>query len=50
MHGCLPLAGSCHTNGKNLVNPSKTLSQADLTKNGMFSQEAVQTQVRQVWC
>lgn len=35
----------CHLGGKNLVNPAKTLSQADLTKYGMFSAEAIITQV-----
>lgn len=35
----------CHLGGKNLVNPAKTLSKADLEKNKMFSAEAIIAQV-----
>jgi len=37
---------ACHAGGKNLVNPTKTLSQADLDKYGMNSLEAIVTQVK----
>jgi len=37
---------SCHLGGRNIVNPSKTLSKADLEQYGMASMEAIQTQVR----
>ncbi|MDJ1177437.1 c-type cytochrome [Roseofilum sp. BLCC_M91] len=37
---------ACHAGGKNLVNPTKTLSQADLDKYGMNSLEAIVTQVQ----
>jgi len=35
----------CHARGKNLVNPKKTLSQADLTANGKYSVDAIIAQV-----
>ncbi|ACK66050.1 cytochrome c class I [Rippkaea orientalis PCC 8801] len=35
----------CHLGGKNLVNPAKTLSKADLEANGMASLDAIITQV-----
>ncbi|NJL84499.1 MAG: c-type cytochrome [Chloroflexaceae bacterium] len=35
----------CHLGGKNLVNPAKTLQKADLEKYGMYSAEAIITQV-----
>lgn len=37
---------SCHMNGRNMVNPAKTLQRADLEKYEMASIEAVQNQVR----
>ncbi|MEB3149195.1 MAG: c-type cytochrome [Sphaerospermopsis sp.] len=36
---------ACHAGGKNAVNPAKTLSKADLEKYGMYSAEAIITQV-----
>ncbi|OCQ97006.1 cytochrome C6 [Nostoc sp. MBR 210] len=36
---------SCHAGGKNLVNAAKTLKKDDLEKYGMYSAEAVITQV-----
>ncbi len=36
---------ACHAGGKNLVNPAKTLSKADLESNGMNSAAAIVTQV-----
>lgn len=36
---------ACHAGGKNLVNPQKTLSKADLDKYGMNSLEAIVAQV-----
>ncbi|NJK28325.1 MAG: c-type cytochrome [Coleofasciculaceae cyanobacterium SM2_3_26] len=36
---------SCHANGKNTVNPAKTLKKADLEKYGMYSMAAVVNQV-----
>lgn len=36
---------ACHIGGGNLVNSAKTLSKADLDKNGMASLEAIKTQV-----
>ena len=36
---------ACHTGGGNVVNPAKTLSKADLDKNGKASVEAIKTQV-----
>lgn len=36
---------ACHAGGKNLVNPTKTLSKADLDKYGMNSVEAIVAQV-----
>lgn len=35
---------ACHMGGKNVVNPAKTLSKADLEKYDMFSEEAIVTQ------
>ncbi len=35
----------CHAGGKNLVNPAKTLKKTDLEKYGMYSSEAIITQV-----
>lgn len=35
---------ACHMGGKNVVNPAKTLSKADLEKYGMLSEEAIVTQ------
>ncbi|MGG6295556.1 cytochrome c6 PetJ [Leptolyngbya sp. AN02str] len=37
---------SCHMNGRNMVNPAKTLQKADLEKYEMASIEAIQNQVR----
>lgn len=37
---------ACHAGGKNLVNPQKTLSKADLDKYEMNSVEAIVTQVK----
>ncbi|HEY9295056.1 MAG TPA: c-type cytochrome [Phormidium sp.] len=36
---------ACHTGGKNVVMPNKTLAKADLEKYGMNSLEAIITQV-----
>jgi cytochrome c6 len=36
---------SCHAGGKNVVNPQKTLSGADLNKNGKDSLEAIIAQI-----
>ena len=36
---------ACHAGGKNLVNPAKTLQKSDLEKYGMYSKEAIVTQV-----
>ena len=36
---------ACHTGGGNVVNAAKTLSKADLEKNGKDSVEAIKTQV-----
>lgn len=36
---------ACHLGGKNAVNPAKTLSKADLEKYGMYSAQAIITQV-----
>ena len=36
---------ACHAGGGNTVNAAKTLSQADLEKNEMYSQEAIISQV-----
>lgn len=36
---------SCHAGGKNLVNAQKTLKKADLEKYGMYSADAIITQV-----
>ncbi len=36
---------ACHAGGKNLVNPAKTLKKTDLEKYGMYSSEAIITQV-----
>lgn len=36
---------ACHLGGKNVINPSKTLSQKDLEKNGKNTLEAIITQV-----
>lgn len=36
---------SCHMGGKNVVNAAKTLKKADLDKYGMYSLEAIITQV-----
>lgn len=36
---------SCHAGGKNYVNPSKTLSKADLEKYGMASLDKIISQV-----
>lgn len=36
---------ACHAGGKNLVNPTKTLSKADLEKYGMNTLEAIVTQI-----
>ncbi|MEA5582020.1 c-type cytochrome [Nodularia harveyana UHCC-0300] len=36
---------SCHVGGKNLVQANKSLSKSDLEKYGMYSQEAIVTQV-----
>ena len=36
---------SCHAGGKNLVNAKYTLKKADLEKYGMYSVEAITTQV-----
>ncbi|MBD2485036.1 cytochrome c6 PetJ [Planktothrix sp. FACHB-1365] len=36
---------SCHAGGKNLVNAKYTLQKADLEKYGMYSIEAITTQV-----
>ncbi|NET00611.1 MAG: c-type cytochrome [Sphaerospermopsis sp. SIO1G2] len=36
---------ACHAGGKNAVNPAKTLSKEDLEKYGMYSAEAIITQV-----
>lgn len=36
---------ACHAGGRNAVNPAKTLSKADLDKYGMYSAEAIITQV-----
>jgi cytochrome c6 len=35
----------CHAGGKNLVNAAKSLKQADLEKYGLYSAEAIITQV-----
>lgn len=35
---------ACHMGGKNVVNPAKTLSKADLEKYSMYSEEAIVTQ------
>jgi cytochrome c6 len=35
---------ACHMGGKNMVNPAKTLSKADLEKYAMLSSEAIVTQ------
>ena len=35
----------CHAGGKNLVNKAKTLKKADLEKYGMYSAEAIISQV-----
>lgn len=35
----------CHAGGKNIVNRAKTLSKPDLEKYGMYSLEAIVTQV-----
>lgn len=35
----------CHKRGKNTVNPKKTLKKEDLEKYGMYSAEAIITQV-----
>jgi cytochrome c6 len=35
----------CHAGGKNLVNAAKTLKKEDLEKYGMYSAEAIITQV-----
>lgn len=32
---------ACHRGGKNTLNPQKTLSKADLTKYGKFSEDAI---------
>ena len=37
---------ACHAGGKNLVNPSKTLSKADLEKYGKFSEEEIYQQAK----
>lgn len=37
---------SCHMNGRNMVNPAKTLQKADLEKYEMASLAAIQNQVR----
>jgi cytochrome c6 len=37
---------SCHMNGRNMVNPAKTLQKADLEKYEMASIDAIQNQVR----
>ncbi len=39
------VCASCHLGGKNLVNPTKSLSSADLAKYGMNSIEAITKQV-----
>lgn len=36
---------ACHAGGKNVVNPAKTLSKADLDKNGMAAKDAIIKQV-----
>jgi len=36
---------ACHIGGGNAVNPAKTLKKADLEKYGMYSAEAITTQV-----
>ncbi|MDJ0897687.1 MAG: c-type cytochrome [Xenococcus sp. MO_188.B8] len=36
---------ACHAGGGNVINPTATLSQADLEKNGKHSIEAIVTQV-----
>lgn len=36
---------ACHAGGRNLVNPTKTLSKEDLEKYGMNSADAIITQV-----
>ncbi|MFM7408392.1 MAG: cytochrome c6 PetJ [Cuspidothrix sp.] len=36
---------ACHAGGKNLVNAAKTLKKADLEKYGMYSAEAIITQI-----
>jgi cytochrome c6 len=38
---------ACHAGGRNIVNPAKTLSQADLEAYGMNSLDAIKTQVTQ---
>jgi cytochrome c6 len=38
---------ACHAGGKNMINPDKTLSMADLEKNGVNTVEAIKTLVRQ---
>lgn len=37
---------SCHVNGRNMVNPAKTLQKTDLEKYEMASIEAIQNQVQ----
>jgi cytochrome c6 len=36
---------ACHMGGKNVINPAKTLKQADLDKYGMASSDAIVAQV-----
>ncbi|NES04398.1 MAG: c-type cytochrome [Okeania sp. SIO2F4] len=36
---------ACHIGGKNSINPTKTLSKADLEKYGMYSAEKIAYQV-----
>lgn len=38
---------ACHAGGKNMINPAKTLSMADLEKNGVNTVEAIKTMVSQ---
>lgn len=37
---------SCHMNGRNMINPTKTLQKADLEKYEVASIKAIQNQVR----